>query len=111
LTKKFEVKAVVTDANKVVILKNGAEITSVVQELTSKERVISTVGAGDSFIGGFLSEFSKNKDLNACLINGMVLASISIEGVGVEHLMYRKQQVVSKKVSLRNLNTVAYQKD
>jgi hypothetical protein len=50
-------------------------------------------------------------DLNECVINGMALASVSIEDVGAEHIIFKKQQIVSKKMSLRSLNTVARQKE
>lgn len=42
----------------------------------------STTGAGDSFIGGFLSKYIINQDINESILQGIYNASKSIENIG-----------------------------
>ena len=44
--------------------------------------VVSSTGAGDSFIGGFLAEYSKNKNLEDAIIKGIENASYSVTNIG-----------------------------
>ncbi len=53
------------------------------------ERVKDTTGAGDTFIGAFLSEFQRGKDPIWCGCIGSAAASISVENVGPAVLGYR----------------------
>ena len=43
--------------------------------------VISTVGAGDSLIAGFLAAYSMKKEINECLKLGLACATATVESM------------------------------
>lgn len=49
-----------------------------------KVNVVDTVGAGDSFIGGFVSEFLKSKDIDKAIDLGQKAAALTIQKVGAQ---------------------------
>lgn len=50
----------------------------------SPENIVDTNGAGDSFAGGFLSQFVKGKSLDKCVIAGHWAASVIIQKRGCQ---------------------------
>ena len=50
--------------------------------------VIDTTGAGDTFGGGFVSALASGGTFRDALIKGSALASICVEGFGIESLIY-----------------------
>ena len=50
----------------------------------SAENIVDTNGAGDSFAGGFLSQFMKGKSLDKCMIAGHWAASVIIQKRGCQ---------------------------
>tara|TARA_X000000368_G_scaffold151690_1_gene119564 strand:+ start:3864 stop:4769 length:906 start_codon:yes stop_codon:yes gene_type:complete len=51
------------------------------------KRVIDTTGAGDSFVGGFLSAKMKGKNIKESMICGATMASFCIEGISCRGLL------------------------
>ena len=51
------------------------------------KRVIDTTGAGDSFVGGFLSAKMKGKNIKESMICGATMASFCIEGISYRGLL------------------------
>jgi sugar/nucleoside kinase (ribokinase family) len=63
------------------------------------ECVVDPTGAGDVFIGGFLSEYIKGKEPLWCARVGSAAASLAVEGVGASFLwgkdeIYRRANVI-----------------
>lgn len=59
-------------------------------EALSKEEVVDTNGAGDSFVGGFLYELYKGNNLEQCVATGSKLAREVVKRSGCtfpEHFM------------------------
>jgi len=50
--------------------------------LVPKEEIVDTNGCGDSFVGGFMSEFMKGSDLAQCVKAGNYAASVVIRHIG-----------------------------
>ena len=50
------------------------------------DKVVDPTGAGDTFGGGFISALAQGKTYKEALILGTALASICVEGVGIEAL-------------------------
>lgn len=48
------------------------------------EKVVDPTGAGDTFGGGFISALAQGKSNSEALVRGTALASICVEGVGIE---------------------------
>ncbi len=46
------------------------------------DKVVDPTGAGDAFIGGFLTEYVRNEDSRWCACVGSAVASTVVEGVG-----------------------------
>jgi sugar/nucleoside kinase (ribokinase family) len=64
--------------------------------------VIDPTGAGDVFIGGFLTEYTRAKDTFWCACVGSAAASLVVEGLGPTSIgqkeeIYRRAQVVYEK--------------
>ena len=47
-----------------------------------KEEIVDTNGAGDSFVGGFMSQYVQNKPLEVCIKAGHYCASEVIKRSG-----------------------------
>ena len=48
---------------------NG-EVTTYDVEILPKEKLVDTNGAGDAFVGGFLSQLVQGKDMRTCVLAG-----------------------------------------
>jgi len=48
----------------------------------SAENIVDTNGAGDAFVGGFLAEYVRDKDIESCVTNGMHAAHMIIQVSG-----------------------------
>lgn len=66
----------------------------------NKEKIISTTGAGDAFIGGFLGGCFKRNDVKEAIAYGLSIASVSIEDFGTYHILGRPQEIKDKQVSI-----------
>ncbi len=61
------------------------------------DKVVDPTGAGDTFGGGFISALAQGKSNTEALIRATVLASICVEGVGVEALLSASNQEIDKR--------------
>ena len=59
--------------------------------------VIDTTGAGDTFGGGFVSALASGGTFRDALIKGSALASICVEGFGVESLLEANLEEIKKR--------------
>ncbi|HIA30527.1 MAG TPA: hypothetical protein EYN82_02760 [Candidatus Marinimicrobia bacterium] len=59
--------------------------------------VIDTTGAGDTFGGGFVSALASGGTFRDALIKGSALASICVEGFGVESLLEVNLEEIKKR--------------
>lgn len=50
--------------------------------------LIDATGAGDSFVGGFLSQFIQGKSIDECIMAGHKLANYIIRQVGTQYDSY-----------------------
>jgi len=55
------------------------------------ERLVDPTGAGDAFIGGFLSEYVNNENILRCASVGVAAASFVVEGMGPTFLWDKAQ--------------------
>jgi len=65
--------------------------------------IVDPTGAGDAYIGAFLAEYVRQKDILWCACVGSAAASFVVEGVGSErfgerHEVYERAQEVYEKV-------------
>jgi len=67
------------------VLYHGEERVSI--DAFPVKEVIDTTGAGDTFGGGFISALASGGTFRDALIKGSALASICVEGFGVESLL------------------------
>ncbi|XP_071538157.1 uncharacterized protein Adk2 isoform X2 [Panulirus ornatus] len=65
-----------------VILAKGGKITEFPVIKLSEEKLIDTNGAGDSFVGGFLSQLVQEKSIEACIKCGIWAATEIIQRPG-----------------------------
>ena len=79
------------DKHRIVIITQGAEPTIVVQNGSikeypvipiKKENIVDTNGAGDAFVGGFLSQFAQGFDIDQCIAAGNYVANVVIQRSG-----------------------------
>lgn len=85
LPKKDESKeriVIITQGTLPVILVNKGEITEYSVSCLPKESIIDTNGAGDAFVGGFLSQYIQGKSLEVCIKCGIWAASEIIQRSG-----------------------------
>lgn len=71
---------IVTNEAKPVLAITSSNIIS--YNVPSINNIKSTTGAGDSFIGGFLSKYLINQDINESISQGIYNSGKSIEGIG-----------------------------
>lgn len=68
-----------------------------------KEDVVSTIGAGDTFLGSFLSSFNGN-NLNEAVYQSLAMASLSTEDFGNMHLLNKFSEINKTKNIIRNMD-------
>lgn len=71
---------IVTNENKPVLAITPTNTIS--YSVINNKNIKSTTGAGDSFIGGFLSKYIINQDINESISQGIYNSSKSIENIG-----------------------------
>ena len=67
---------------------------------------VSSTGAGDSFIGGFLAEYSKNQNLNSAINTAIANASHSITKFGPIDISYRNNDIFKNGILPKNIIVV-----
>jgi len=67
------------------------------------DNVVSTVGAGDTFIGGFLSSFNGN-NLNESIYHALAMASLSINDFGNIHLTGKYTEINETKKTIQRMD-------
>lgn len=65
--------------------------------------VISTVGAGDTFLGSFLSTFN-GKNLNEAVYKALAMASISVKDYGNLHLRNKSIEISKAQNTIQNMD-------
>ena len=68
------------------------------------EKVIDPTGAGDSFAGGFIGYLAKTKEISfdnmkKAVVYGTVLASFTVEKLGIESIENIKEEKVNKRLA------------
>lgn len=92
---------IITNENKPVSLINNNEIKSFyVQE---KSKVISSIGAGDTFIGGFLGKYLITNDINLSINQGIANSSEKLSHFGpinssITNIFKRKEQLIPNNI-------------
>lgn len=61
------------------------------------DKVVDPTGAGDTFGGGFIAALAEGKSYTDALVLGSALASICVEGVGVEALKLATDEEINKR--------------
>ncbi len=77
-----------------VVIKRGSKGAALYNDMGGKiiigvypiEKVVDPTGAGDTFGGGFVSALAQGKTYKEALVLGTALASICVEGVGIDTL-------------------------
>jgi sugar/nucleoside kinase (ribokinase family) len=78
----------------IVVIKQGSNGASLYNNMDEKitigvypiSKVVDPTGAGDTFGGGFISALAQGKTYKEALVLGSALASICVEGVGIDAL-------------------------
>ncbi|XP_071954478.1 uncharacterized protein [Antedon mediterranea] len=73
---------VITQGEKPTILATGGKAIEYPVIGVPKEHIIDTCGAGDAFVGGFLSQIVLGQDYDRCILCGHYAASIAIQHTG-----------------------------
>ncbi len=66
-------------------------------------KIVSTVGAGDTFLGSFLSSFDGN-NLNEAVYRALSMASLSIRDFGNIHLINKTEEINKVTKIIRNMD-------
>ncbi len=67
------------------------------------KEVVDPTGAGDTFGGGFIAELARNGSFSEALVAGSALASVCVEGFGVERLLrVTDEEIEERKAFLRS---------
>ncbi len=89
---------------KIVIIKRGSKGATIFDgKYTSSvgvypvSEIVDTTGAGDTFGGGFVASLAKGESLSDAVMYGSALASICVEGFGIERLL----KAIDKDVEMR----------
>lgn len=64
------------------ICARGAKIKEFPALVLSQDKIVDSNGAGDAFVGGFLSQFIVERSLEECIKCGLWSASVSLQHVG-----------------------------
>jgi len=78
----------------IVVIKQGSKGAALYNNMDEKiaigvypiDKIIDPTGAGDTFGGGFISALAQGKTYQEALVLGSALASICVEGVGIDAL-------------------------
>lgn len=73
---------VFTQGSKSTIVASEGKVTEYAVEPLPKEQLVDTNGAGDSFVGGFLSQLVQGKDIEECVKAGHFAAKFIIQQSG-----------------------------
>ncbi|XP_014204574.1 adenosine kinase 2 [Copidosoma floridanum] len=73
---------IITQGSSPVLLAKDGNITQYPVTKLPEEKVIDTNGAGDAFVGGFLSQYIQDQDLDVCIKCGIWAASQIIQRSG-----------------------------
>lgn len=73
-------KIIITNEDKPIILINNAD--NYFYKIKPIEKVISSTGAGDSFIGGYIGAYSDGKNINECIKTGIKTSYNSLNCFG-----------------------------
>lgn len=97
-----------------VVIKSGSKGAALYSNMGEKitigvypiDKVVDPTGAGDTFGGGFVSALAQGKTYEEALVLGSALASICVEGVGIDALekatiteIERRQIILQDKVT------------
>ena len=66
--------------------------------------IVSTVGAGDTFLGGFLSYYD-GKNIDHAVYNGLAMASTSIQYFGNLHILNKASDIDLLRKQIERINT------
>jgi len=58
------------------------------------KNVVDPTGAGDAFGGGLAAAFAHDESIQEAIINGSALASLCIEGIGIESLHHASNEEI-----------------
>lgn len=87
------------DLTIIVTHKEGVKLMNIEKEVFVKniqidlERVQSTIGAGDVFIGAFLDYFLNFKNLLRAVCYGLSVATVSTTNYGVNHILLKQYEI------------------
>lgn len=95
---------IITNQNKPVIAVNKSE--NIYFNVPQNISTVSSTGAGDSFIGGFLAEYSKNQNLNSAINTGIANASYSVTKFGPIDISYRNNDIFKNGILPKNIIVV-----
>ena len=96
--KEIPIVIVTNNKNPVIIRQNEKFFIANIEEC---KNIISDTGAGDSFIGGFLGGYLKNKDLYRAVNSGIYSSNLSLNNIGP--LKIEKNNIKKKKTKLLKL--------
>lgn len=89
-------------------------------KFVDKEKIVDTNGAGDSFSGGFLSQFMKGKSLKQCMVAGHWAAAIIIQQRGCQfpgaeiHFESKEEkndEVINERLGVKDKNNDSTESD
>ena len=73
-------RIIITNEDKPIILIDGN--SSYFFDIVSSKKIISSTGAGDSFVGGFLGALCENCAINECVNYGINISELSLQNFG-----------------------------
>lgn len=73
---------IITQGDKPVILAIGDSIKEIPVQKFEHSQIVDTNGAGDAFVGGFLAQYVKGKDLEKCIDCGIWVSGLIIQRSG-----------------------------
>lgn len=69
--------------NPTVVSVDGADVTEYEVELVDDDKIVDLNGAGDAFVGGFISQLVQGKPIKECVEAGHYAASVIIQVSGI----------------------------
>lgn len=76
-------QVIITQGADPTIVTNDTQIQTFPVKALEKNEIVDTNGAGDAFVGGFLSQFIENRPLETCIAAGHYTASVIIQRSGI----------------------------